>query len=140
MKKLTCLALGIALLAGCAQSASDALSAKDLEHRRYVLESVDGKPLTASQRQLDISFGENLHVAGSMCNRFMGQGKLDGNVLKVDGMASTRMLCAEPELNQLDNLIGELLTTGATVAVKPQSLTLKNQQHTLVYKQADWVY
>lgn len=135
MKKLTCLALGIALLAGCAQSASDALSSKDLEHRRYVLESVDGKPLTASQRQLDISFGENLHVAGSMCNRFMGQGK----VLKVDGMASTRMLCAEPELNQLDNLIGELLTTGATVDVKPQSLTLKNPQHTLVYKQADWV-
>ncbi|HAP82544.1 MAG TPA: heat-inducible protein, partial [Enterobacteriaceae bacterium] len=70
---------------------------------------------------------------------FMGQGKLDGNVLKVDGMASTRMLCAEPELNQLDILIGEMLTSGATVDAKSQSLILSNQQHTLVYKSADWV-
>lgn len=139
MKKLTCIALGVVLLAGCAQTASDALTSKDLEHRRYVLQSVDGKPFTVSQRQPDISFGENLHVAGSMCNRFMGQGKLDGNVLKVEGMASTQMLCAEPELNQLESLIGELLMTGATVNVKQQSLTLKNHQHTLVYQQADWV-
>lgn len=139
MKKLTCLAVGITLLAGCVHTASDALSPQALEHRRYVLESVDGKPIASTQRQLDISFGEKLHVAGSMCNRFMGQGKLDGNVLKVEGMASTRMLCAEPELNQLDNVISEMLNNGAAVDVQPRSLTLKNSQHTLIYKQADWV-
>ncbi|WP_312317891.1 heat shock protein HslJ [Atlantibacter hermannii] len=138
MKKLTCLALGAALLAGCAQTARQG-DAPQLEHRRYMLESVDGKPVMATQRPLDISFGEKLHVSGGMCNRFMGQGKLDGNVLKVDGMASTRMLCAEPELNQFDILIGEMLTSGATVDAKSQSLILSNQQHTLVYKSADWV-
>jgi len=115
------------------------LSSPQLEHRRYVLESVDGKPLVSPQRQPDISFGEKLHVAGSMCNRFIGQGKLDGNVLKVDGLASTKMLCAETELNQLDQLIGEMLTAGATVEQTPQSLTLTRKPHTLVYKQADWV-
>ncbi|HAP82545.1 MAG TPA: heat-inducible protein, partial [Enterobacteriaceae bacterium] len=41
MKKLTCLALGAALLAGCAQTARQG-DAPQLEHRRYVLESVDG--------------------------------------------------------------------------------------------------
>ena len=76
MKKLTCLALGAALLAGCAQTARQG-DAPQLEHRRYVLESVDGKPVMATQRPLDISFGEQLHVSGGMCNRFMGQGKLD---------------------------------------------------------------
>jgi len=67
----------------------------------------------------------------------MGQGELHGDTLKVKGLASTRMLCAEQQLNELDKLINEMLSQGATVSVEKQQLTLHYRQYTLVYKLAD---
>ncbi|KMV35695.1 heat shock protein HslJ [Franconibacter pulveris] len=140
MKKYVVPALAAVVLAGCATPGHKAhVTAQQLVHHRYVLSTVDGAPLDASTRMPEISFGENLHVAGSMCNRFMGQGELHGDVLKVKGMASTRMLCAEPRLNELDTLIGEMLTQGAKVSQSQKTLVLETSQHTLTYKLADLV-
>ncbi|WP_058910228.1 heat shock protein HslJ [Entomohabitans teleogrylli] len=141
MKKLAALMLASVALSGCAQSGSpSAVTAQQLQHHRFVLESVNGAALATPQgNKPEISFGENMHVSGSMCNRFTGQGALAGNQLTVAGMASTRMLCADPQLNQLDQVIGELLTNGATISLAQQSLTLQNGQHTLVYKLQDLV-
>lgn len=142
MKKFAALMLAATVMTGCAGTTNNAeLSAEQLQHHRYVLQSVNGSPLTGldAARQPEISFGENLHVAGAMCNRFMGQGKLSGNTLKVDGMASTRMMCIEPQLSELDNVIGGMLSEGAQVNLAGNTLTLKNGQHTLVYTLADLV-
>ena len=140
MKKHIALALAVVALAGCATPGHKAkITAQQLVHHRYVLTQVDGAPLDATTRMPDISFGEDLHVAGSMCNRFMGQGELHGDVLKVKGMASTRMLCAEPHLNELDTLIGQMLGSGAQVTQTQKKLELKTSQHTLTYKLADLV-
>lgn len=142
MKKFAALMLAATVVTGCAGTANHAdIDATQLQHHRYVLKSVDGKPLSGldASRQPEISFGENMHVAGAMCNRFMGQGKLTGNTLKVDGMAATRMMCIEPQLSELDNVIGTLLGNGAQVNLAGTELTLKNDQHTLVYTLADLV-
>ncbi|WP_435930360.1 heat shock protein HslJ [Dryocola sp. BD613] len=140
MKKLTSLLLAATVLAGCAQSGDKGtVTAQDLQHHRYVLQSVDGKPLTGIKRMPELSFGENMHIAGSMCNRFMGQATLADNILKAKGLGMTMMLCAEPQLNELDRTINNLLTGGAQVGLAQQQLTLNNSQHTLVYKLADLV-
>lgn len=143
MKKFAALVLATSVMAGCAGASDSAqLNANQLQHHRFVLQSVDGKPLSAQQntaRLPEISFGENLHVAGAMCNRFMGQGKLTGNTLQVEGMASTRMMCVDTQLNQLDGVISTMLRTGAQVDVAGNQLTLKDNQHTLVYTLADLV-
>ncbi|WP_336295311.1 heat shock protein HslJ [Cronobacter dublinensis] len=136
-KNLIPLLAGMAL-AGCqSTSSSSHITRETLQHHRYVLQTVNGAPLDATRRVPELSFGEQMHVSGSMCNRFMGQGELHGDTLKVNGLASTRMLCAEPQLNELDKLIGEMLSQGATVSVEKQQLTLHYRQYTLVYKLAD---
>ncbi|MCT4703926.1 heat shock protein HslJ [Enterobacteriaceae bacterium H20N1] len=140
MKKLASLMLATAVLAGCAQSGDKgSVTAQDLQHHRYVLQSVDGKPLEGIKRMPELSFGENMHISGSMCNRFMGQATLEDSTLKAKGLGMTMMLCVEPQLNQLDRMINDMLTGGAQVGLAQQQLTLKNSQHTLVYKLADLV-
>lgn len=138
MKKIFIPLLAGMALAGCqSTSSSSHITPETLQHHRYVLQTVNGAPLDATRRVPELSFGEKMHVSGSMCNRFMGQGELHGDTLKVNGLASTRMLCAEPQLNELDKLIGEMLSQGATVSVEKQQLTLHYRQYTLVYKLAE---
>ncbi|EOY5376339.1 heat shock protein HslJ [Cronobacter dublinensis] len=138
MKKILIPLLAGMALAGCqSTSSSSHITPETLQHHRYVLQTVNGAPLDATRRVPELSFGEKMHVSGSMCNRFMGQGELHGDTLKVNGLASTRMLCAEQQLNELDKLIGEMLSQGATVSVEKQQLTLHYRQYTLVYKLAD---
>ncbi|EKK7714069.1 heat shock protein HslJ [Cronobacter dublinensis] len=138
MKKILIPLLAGMALAGCqSTSSSSHITPETLQHHRYVLQTVNGAPLDATRRVPELSFGEKMHVSGSMCNRFMGKGELHGDTLKVNGLASTRMLCAEPQLNELDKLIGEMLSQGAMVSVEKQQLTLHYRQYTLVYKLAD---
>lgn len=137
MKKMAGVLLAATVLAGCAHSAG-ALAPDALQHQRFVLSTFDGQPLPAGQpHQPEIRFDEKMHVSGVMCNRFMGEGKLVGNTLTVPGMASTRMLCADARLNQLDQVIGQMLTQGATVTLAHQTLTLRNSQHVLVWQRAE---
>ncbi|EOL8935836.1 heat shock protein HslJ [Cronobacter dublinensis] len=138
MKKILVSLLAGMALAGCqSTSSSSHITPETLQHHRYVLQTVNGAPLDATRRVPELSFGEKMHVSGSMCNRFMGQGELHGDTLKVKGLASTRMLCTEQQLNELDKLINEMLSQGATVSVEKQQLTLHYRQYTLVYKLAD---
>lgn len=137
MKKMALLMLATMALAGCAQTAEQkTLSAQDLENHHFVLQSVNGTPFVApeSGRVPEIGFGENLQLSGSMCNRFFGQATLQGDRLKAENLAMTRMMCAEPELNALDNQLGEMLHQGAQITLSGQQLTLKSEQNTLVYR------
>ena len=128
-------------ITGCAATGSGGdITAQQLQHHRYVLETVDGSSVNHSTTHMpEISFGENMHVSGQMCNRFMGQGKLNGNTLTVDGMASTRMMCVDPQLNQLDGIISDMLNRGAQLSLTGQQLTLTSPQHTLTWKLSDLV-
>ncbi|WP_105602808.1 heat shock protein HslJ [Cronobacter sakazakii] len=137
MKKILFTLLAGMTLAGCQNTATSNVTPETLQHHRYVLQTVNGAPLDSTHRVPELSFGERMHVSGSMCNRFMGQGELHGDTLKMQGLASTRMLCAEPQLNELDKLMNEMLSQGATVSVEKQQLTLKYRQYSLVYKLAD---
>ena len=129
MKKVAALVALSLLMAGCVSSDKIAVTPEQLQHHRFVLESVNGKPVT--------SFGEKMMISGSMCNRFSGEGKLSNGELTAKGLAMTRMMCANPQLNELDNTISEMLKEGAQVDLTANQLTLATAKQTLTYKLAD---
>lgn len=133
MNKTTLTLVAAMLLGGCASS-SQPSPGDALANRSFVLTSVDGQAVTAPQgMKPGINFGEDMRVTGVMCNRFFGQGKLEKGGLSVPHMASTRMLCSDPALNQWEMAIGTMLTTGARIKLTENTLTLEGAGHSLVY-------
>lgn len=127
------------LLAGCVYN-SKVMTGKDqLQHHRFVLESVNGKNVNSPQ-PLELSFGENMHVSGNMCNHFTGDGSVSDGALKVKNLAMSRMLCSDPQLNELDATLGNMLRSGAQVDLTENQLTLATASDSLVYKLADLMH
>ncbi|MFP2237443.1 heat shock protein HslJ [Pseudescherichia vulneris] len=132
---VTLLAAGM-MLAGCVSTSKVTTQPEQLQHHRFVLESVNGKTVT-SQKPLELSFGEKMHISGNMCNQFTGEGKLSDGELKVKNLAMTRMMCTDPQLNQLDNTLSAMLHEGVQVDLTENQLTLATSNDSLVYKLAD---
>lgn len=141
MMKPIAVALTTLLLAGCGMSKNGKpVTESDLLHHNFALQSVDGVAVKPHRGNgPNIEFGETMYVSGAMCNRFFGNGQLRDGILTVKGLASTRMLCPDPQLNQWDAMIGDVLGNGAKVTLSAQQLTLSGSDHTLVYKLRDWV-
>ncbi|AMG94741.1 MULTISPECIES: heat shock protein HslJ [Citrobacter] len=137
MKKVVALVALSLLVAGCVSNGKVSVSREQLQHHRFVLESVDGKPINATGHPLELSFGEKMMISGNMCNRFNGQASLSDGALKVKEMAMTRMMCADPQLSELDNTLSTMLKQGAQVDLTANQLTLATAEHTLSYKLAD---
>ncbi|QQB93790.1 heat shock protein HslJ [Escherichia coli] len=131
MKKVAAFVALSLLMAGCVSNDKIAVTPEQLQHHRFVLESVNGKPVTSDKNPPEISFGEKMMISGSMCNRF------SGGELTAKGLAMTRMMCANPQLNELDNTISEMLKEGAQVDLTANQLTLATAKQTLTYKLAD---
>lgn len=138
MNKSLLMAIVAITLSACSMNPKSAVKQSDLQHHRFVLVSVDGTPVSASQGRVpEIQFGQDMHVSGKMCNGFFGKGELQNNVLTVKGMGATRMLCADQHLNQWDQVIGQVLNKGASVSLNHNTLVLSEGQHTLVYTLKD---
>lgn len=136
--KKNMLALGAFLcLAACAGAGTPVPA--DLQHHRFVLESVDGNPFVSVTGAPDIEFNQDLRVSGRICNRYAGQAVLENGILTVSRMASTKMLCPDPDLNSLESLFISMLMAGAQVELSGNTLTLRQGGHVLVYRLHDWV-
>ncbi|MCL1916318.1 MAG: META domain-containing protein [Desulfovibrionaceae bacterium] len=115
------------------------ITQEDLLHHRFVLVSSDGKNFSAKERIPAIEFNEGLRVSGVVCNRFTGQGRLAGNLLTVEQLASTKMFCADPDLNELESLLTRMLSEGAELCLEGADLAIRQGGHELLYKISDWV-
>jgi len=133
MNKYAALMLVAMLLTGCSSGGEDAYHNLLSDHN-FVLKSVDGQVVTpVAGIRPGINFAQDMQVSGVMCNRFFGQGKLEHGELRVPQLASTRMLCIDPQLNEWEMMIGKMLTAGVTLQLERQTLTLSGSGHTLVY-------
>jgi len=137
MKKLVALSLVTLALAGCVNPGKASVQAGQLEGHRFLLESVNGAAVKPTAVPPELRFGEKMAVSGVMCNRFSGEGKLSEGELKVKAMAMTRKLCTDPQLNELDATIGDMLRKGAQVDLTENQLTLATADKTLMFKRAD---
>ncbi|WP_455819523.1 META domain-containing protein [Pseudomonas cerasi] len=132
MKKSLLMLLGVVALMGCSQTRHP--EAELLANRLFTLSAVDGLAVKSHEGiKPGIGFNESLRVSGVMCNRFLGQARLEQGRLTVPMLASTKMLCSDPLLNQWEQTLSEVLTKGAEVKLAEQTLTLKGSGHTLVY-------
>ncbi|EQC2548429.1 MULTISPECIES: heat shock protein HslJ [Enterobacter] len=145
MKKLMALSVISLVLTGCVNPGKASVQPEQLTSHRFVLENVNGKAVKNTTTPPEISFNalsdislvNNISVSGAMCNRFSGQGKLSEGELKVKTLAMTRKLCTEPQLNELDQAIGDMLRKGAQVDLTEDQLTLATADKTLMFKRAD---
>lgn len=145
MNKFAALLAAGMLLSGCVYNSKVSTGAEQLQHHRFVLTSVNGQAVNASDRPLELSFGEKMaitgkmYVSGNMCNGFSGEGKVSDGELKVKSLAMTRMLCRCPA-QYLDAAIDKMLREGAQVDLTENQLTLATADQTLVYKLADLMH
>ncbi|MFS2223794.1 META domain-containing protein [Pantoea sp. B65] len=134
MSKILSLALLAVMIGGC-QPSSTPLNAQQLANQRFVLQSVDGVAPHSHQGQpAEIAFSGDLRISGKMCNRFFGQGELQGNVLTVKQMGTTRMICSDALLSQWDHVVADTLSNGAQVTLEQGNLTLTGGGHILQYQ------
>ncbi|HAS1784251.1 heat shock protein HslJ [Enterobacter pasteurii] len=145
MKKLAAISLLSLALAGCVNPGKASVQADRLENHRFVLENVDGKAVNVGKMQPEIRFSaqpnisliNNIVVSGTMCNGFNGQGKLSEGELKVKTLAMTRKLCTEPQLNELDQTLADMLRKGAQVDLTEDQLTLATADKSLMFKRVE---
>ena len=122
MNKFAALLAAGMLLSGCVYNSKVSTGAEQLQHHRFVLTSVNGQAVNASDRPLELSFGEKMAITGKMY------------------VSMTRMLCHDAQLNTLDATIDKMLREGAQVDLTENQLTLATADQTLVYKLADLMH
>ncbi len=146
MKNVFFVLAAAALLSGCVYNSKMSTNADQLQHHRFVLESVNGKTVSSRGAPLELSFGEKqpilekIYVSGNMCNGFSGTATLHKGELKTSELAMTRKLCSDAQLNELDATFSNMLRQGAQVDLTEQQLTLATADQTLVYRLADLMH
>lgn len=115
------------------------LSKETLLHRHFALKTADGVSYADKDKVPTLEFQEGFRVVGGICNRFTGQGELEGDTLFAKHLASTKMLCVDQDLNALENAFGVLLNKGAKLSFDGKLLVLRGDGHELVYEVRDLV-
>ncbi len=115
----------------------------DLQHHRWVLESINGEGLDVDAMQgaiPDLDFGEKMHVSGnSGCNRFSGIASLHDEYIRFGPLISTMMACG-PVQSEVEGTIQALLA-GADIEIEINDnyLILQAGDVSLRYRLQDWV-
>lgn len=136
------------LLTGCQQftdgtsPAAVTVQKSDLYHRNFVLIRYNDKIIHPKNMDPGIEFGERLHVSARMCNSFSGFGRLENGKLTVTELFHSDLKCLDPNLKGLDETVYQLFTQGAQIEFdkKAQRLILSDEDNTLIFRLADWVY
>jgi heat shock protein HslJ len=140
------------LLGSCGEEDNSMpITIENLQHRRWVLHSIDGVELDDFARGLgfetapipakipDLDFGEQEFVSGnSGCNQFNGQARVVDNSLILSQLATTAMLC--PGFSGELELRLQLLYRNPLVITRDaNALILNALDSTLYYRPRDWV-
>jgi heat shock protein HslJ len=115
----------------------------DLQHHRWVLESINGEALAAyavNSKIPDLDFGEQMHVSGNTgCNRISGRANLHDEYIDFGQLISTLMSCS-PAQNEVERTIQEFLArTDIRIEINDNYLSLQAGQVSLRYRLQDWV-
>lgn len=114
----------------------------DLQHHRWVLESIDGKTITPSgpdYRVPELDFGERMHVAGNTgCNGFTGTAVLQDTFFRIDSMVTTNRVCTPEEVRLELTMRTVLAAQPELVAADNHSLLMRAEGVELRFVQRDW--
>lgn len=114
------------------------LTKEFLMNQKFVLVQINETDYTSDVAQEipapTLEFDADFLVSGRFCNTFRGGGKLDHDVLTVETLASTRMLCADQTLNQLETIFFQMLRNGAELSMSGDRLFLKQGDQIMVFR------
>jgi len=115
----------------------------DLQHHRWVLESINGEPIDAvklANQIPELEIGEQMMASGnSGCNRFFGKAELRENRFIIEKAATTRMMCPAAQ-NEMEWLFLQLLGQESTITVDAdRNLFLKTEETQLKFRLDDRV-
>jgi|GEM_PF-66943 len=117
---------------------SSGLTKEFLMNQRFVLVQIDGAAYTSGSDQAipapTLEFDNDFLVSGRICNTFRGGGELVDSVLTVKTLATTRMLCGDPNLNQLETSFFQMLESGAALSMNGDRLYVKKGGSVLIFK------
>ena len=138
MPRFLLLLHALLLLSAC--SSTPVFVQQDLLHHHWVLDKLDGQPIASGRVDPpDIEIGEHFTVNGiAGCNRYFGQGHLEGERFWVSSFGNTEMACQVP-LDTIERAVITTLMEGATLGGTPQTLVLQGKRHRLEYRLRDWV-
>jgi heat shock protein HslJ len=124
---------------------------ENLQHRRWVLHSIDGVELADFARELgfendttparipDLDFGEQGYVSGNTgCNQFQGQARVIDGDLMLSQLASTAMLCTG-FANELELQLQLLYRNPLAITRDANALILNVVDRKLFFRLRDWV-
>jgi len=106
---------------------------EDLAGRTYYLVRMNGQDVAGANAP-ELSFSADTgRASGRACNRFTGAASIENGTLTLKHIASTRMACFQPFLNEMEQIVFDMLQNGARISLDGQELTLTRGDHTLVY-------
>ncbi|EKO3470511.1 META domain-containing protein [Vibrio fluvialis] len=130
------------LLAACASNGDDVqITATDLQHHSWQLTQIDGQDIVKNEHydapRLEI--GEKMMASGNAgCNNFFGQAELKDNRLRIEKMGMTMKMCIG-DVMDTEQAVSQSLMDWNDVTLTKDTLTLKNDVHTLTFTLREWV-
>jgi porin len=123
--------------------AQSKVTATDLQHHRWVLETINGDALPATENKgkiPELDFGEQMRASGNTgCNQFNGQAVLRDGFFLIEAMTSTRMMCPPP-WGDIEIAVQTALGHESTISLDVEkNLRLRTADTTLVFRLEDWV-
>jgi heat shock protein HslJ len=115
----------------------------DLQHHRWILESINGNKIDAEKMDNtipEIDFGEQMTVSGNTgCNRFSGLATLQDDQFVIGPMKSTMMFCTAWQ-NEIELKLKQVLSSKSKITIDDKkSLILEAGDTRLSYRLNDWV-
>ena len=148
MRTRTFLTLLAVFMAACTSTAGGGsptglVVAADLQHHRWILESINGEPVVADDFDdtvPELDFGEQMHVSGNTgCNRVSGKAELRDEFFQIPMLAGTRRLCS-PARNELELTMQKVLGQESIISIDTDKrLILTTDEVVLRFRLRDWV-
>ena len=147
--KLTVFLLVIMIM-GCAAETGMTTTMKDLQHHRWLLESINeqsvleffgqqGLAETSLEIQPDLDFGEAGHLTGNTgCNQFSSQASITDGELVLGPLIMTRRACSGIA-GQLEQMLVSLYARNPLITRESSGLILTGDDYKLRFKLKDWV-
>ena len=120
----------------------DIVTQGDLQHHRWLLESIDDKPIEAATQEgmiPELDFGERMFVSGNTgCNQYTGRGMLREEYFVIERIASTRRMCMKPQ-DDIERTVLQVLGSESVIRIGAgRQLTLEAEQAVLRFRLFDW--
>jgi heat shock protein HslJ len=139
-KLLSLVFISLALFA-CSVETADRMSSKNSVsqnitisqiQKKWQLESIDGTPVRAEINSTLAVDAQGQATGRLACNNFFGRLELKDNMLKIEQMGSTRMLCAGI-MNRVEMIVSSVLNNGSEISLTKNGLSLAGKKHSLIY-------